>query len=186
MVCEMEESDAEDNAERVKTGAWGSVRMIIAALLGRQVPRNSLLGSLAAPLLINLEGIEGLTTRVQVRLRSMGGRGESGTVSLLGQVRFEARRAQIFQRGGHLQFELWLCFPLNKRLVAGEVERYLRRWSSVRRCINVLEKDQSTVISATGGVALADQGRLSPRRWPLLPRSSTVQCSTCSAVQYST
>jgi hypothetical protein len=50
-------------------------------------------------LLINVEGIEGLTTRVQVRLRSMGGRGESGTVSLLGQVRFEARRAQIFQRG---------------------------------------------------------------------------------------
>ena len=49
MVCEMEESDAEDNAERVKTGAWGSVRMIIAALLGRQVPRSSLLGSVAAP-----------------------------------------------------------------------------------------------------------------------------------------
>ena len=34
MVCEMEESDAEDNAERVKTRVWGRDRMIIARFIG--------------------------------------------------------------------------------------------------------------------------------------------------------
>ena len=36
-------------------------------------------------------------------------------MALLGQVRFEAS-ADISKRG-RLRFELWLCFPLNKKLV---------------------------------------------------------------------
>jgi hypothetical protein len=66
---------------------------------------------LAAPDLINLEGIEGLATRVQVRLRSMGGRGgRAAQCSLSGASPFRGER-RYFKEGGHLQFELLALFP---------------------------------------------------------------------------
>ena len=117
------------------------------------MPRNSLLGS---ALLINVEGVAGLTTRVQVRLWSMGGRGRAAQCRFWGKS--ASRRAQIFQRGGRRRFELWLCFPLNEKLVlnfSGGVERYLRQWSSVRRFNNVLERD-------VGGASCRSRTAFSP------------------------